>query len=115
MHDLREQLEIDLEDLFRDENTKDDTVEKLHRYSHISLFYNGNRVIINMNNVMFIDNKQNYIEFVFNNLARIIVFKDKVVFQNPDYGIPYETLVEMSSQSETQSQSQTREVDRREL
>ncbi len=114
-HDVKEQLEIDLFDLFKDENEKDEIIERLHRYSHILLYYNGNRVVINMDQVMFINNKSDYVEFVFNNLARIIIFKDKIDFRDPDYGAPYETLVEMKTEEQSQSSGQIKGIDRREL
>ncbi len=110
------QIEVDIEDLFKSDDDRDNFVYKLHKYDYILLFANGEKVLINMNQIAYVNNEKNYIEFVFSNLSRIIVFRDlKIIYQSPEYSSSYEVLYKEESQIQSEAQTKIGGVDRRDI
>ncbi len=106
MNIIRQQLEISVEDLFRDKDYLYNVMSKLHRYDSVLLYANGERVMINMSKITYVYNGDKYIEFQFSNLSRIIVFKDKIVYHSPEYNSPHETLYRIQKEEEEEEKEE---------
>ncbi len=86
LHPNLDSLQVDVEDLFKEDNIED-VMKKIHRFASIILYYNGDRVTINTAQVTFVNNKESAIEFYLVNLTKIIVKSNgQILYVTPNGG-----------------------------